>query len=87
MNPAETAALGGLVRRICANGVTVLLVEHDMGFVTDIADGVTVLNFGRRIHVGPPASLRHEPAVIEAYLGARMAERLARRAAPAGPAP
>jgi branched-chain amino acid transport system ATP-binding protein len=80
MNPAETEALGMLVRRICGFGTTVLLVEHDMGFVMDISDTVTVLNFGRRIFSGAPAAIRHEPAVIEAYLGAKMAERLARRA-------
>jgi ABC-type branched-subunit amino acid transport system ATPase component len=80
MNPAETEALGMLVRRICGFGTTVLLVEHDMGFVMDISDTVTVLNFGRRIFAGAPAAIRHEPAVIEAYLGAKMAERLARRA-------
>lgn len=80
MNPAETAALAILVRHIRDAGTTVLLVEHDMGFVMDLSDTVTVLNFGRRIFQGPPAEARREPAVIEAYLGHRMAERLARRA-------
>jgi ABC-type branched-subunit amino acid transport system ATPase component len=85
MNPAETEALGALVRRICGFGTTVLLVEHDMGFVMDIADSATVLNFGRRIYAGPPAAIRHEKVVIEAYLGAKMAERLARRPLASGP--
>jgi branched-chain amino acid transport system ATP-binding protein len=80
MNPAETAALAGLVRGIRDAGTTVLLVEHDMGFVMDLSDGVTVLNFGRRIFQGSTHAARRDPGVIEAYLGARLAERLARRA-------
>jgi branched-chain amino acid transport system ATP-binding protein len=80
MNPAETLALGHLVRRIRDLGTTILLVEHDMGFVMDIADHVTVLNFGRRIFGGDPAHIRSEPVVVEAYLGAKMAERLRERA-------
>ncbi|MCW3473545.1 ABC transporter ATP-binding protein [Limobrevibacterium gyesilva] len=81
MNPAETEALAALVRRIRGFGTTVLLVEHDMGFVMDLSDTVTVLNFGRRIFQGTPAEVRREPAVIEAYLGPKVAERLARREA------
>jgi len=77
MNPAETAALGTLIRRIVASGTTVLLVEHDMRFVMDLSDSVTVLNFGRCIFAGPPALARADPAVIEAYLGAKVAARLA----------
>ncbi|QCK84819.1 ABC transporter ATP-binding protein [Phreatobacter aquaticus] len=50
-------------------GVTVLLVEHDMGMVMDISDHVCVLNFGRRIAAGSPAEVRANPDVIKAYLG------------------
>ena len=77
LNPAETAALAALVRRIRDGGTTVLLVEHDMGFVMDISDRVTVLNFGRRIFDGPPDAVRQAPVVIEAYLGHKVAARLA----------
>ena len=79
MNPAETQALAGLVRRIRDLGTAVLLVEHDMGFVMDISDAVTVLNFGRRIFQGSPIGARQAPEVMEAYLGHKMAARLAGR--------
>ena len=79
MNPAETAALALLIGRIRGLGTTVLLVEHDMGFVMDIADEVTVLNFGRLIFQGTPAGARAAPAVLEAYLGHKVAARLASR--------
>ena len=76
MNPAETEALATLVRSLRGR-TTVLLVEHDMGFVMEISDRVTVLNFGRLIYEGAPAEVRAEPAVIEAYLGHKVAARLA----------
>jgi branched-chain amino acid transport system ATP-binding protein len=77
LNPAETVALAALIRRIREAGTTVLLVEHDMGFVMNISDAVTVLNFGRRIFDGAPAEVRAAPVVIEAYLGHKVAARLA----------
>ena len=82
LNPVETQTLAVLIRAIAAEGVTVLLVEHDMGFVMRLADSVTVLSFGRKLFQGPPEAARADPAVIEAYLGHRLAARLAKPADP-----
>ena len=76
MNPAETRDLVGLLLRLKQGGLTLLLVEHDMHFVMSLCDRITVLNFGRKIAEGSPREIRANPAVIEAYLGARVAERL-----------
>lgn len=79
MNPAETMALDVLIRRIVGAGTTVLLVEHDMAFIMGLSNSVTVLNFGRRIFTGAPDDARRDAGVVAAYLGVKMAARLAAR--------
>lgn len=70
MNSAEKQALIGTIRKIRDEyGLAILLIEHDMGLVMDIAEEITVLNYGRRIACGVPAEIQKSETVIEAYLG------------------
>ena len=70
MTGAEKTVVSGLIRKIREQGVTVLLVEHDMRMVMGISDTVIALNGGRVIAEGAPAAIQAHPDVIRAYLGA-----------------
>ena len=69
LNLTEKHELGLLLRRLKGHGLTILIVDHDMNLVEQVADHITVLNFGRRIADGAPRDVLSHPAVIAAYLG------------------
>ncbi len=69
LNPTETQFLVRLIKRIRGEGTSVILVEHDMATVMELADKIVVLNFGQKIAEGPPVEITRDEVVIEAYLG------------------
>ncbi len=71
LNPRETASLSTFLKGVAADGVTLLVVEHDMSFVHDLCERTLVLNFGRLIYEGPTREVQDDAAVREAYLGTR----------------
>ncbi|MFI5953614.1 ABC transporter ATP-binding protein [Cryptosporangium sp. NPDC051539] len=69
LRAAERTALAEVLEELRSEGLTMMLVEHDVGFVSRLADEVTVLDLGSVIASGPPAAVRSDPAVVKAYLG------------------
>lgn len=70
MNPAEVARMVELVRFVKERfDLTVLVIEHQMGLVMNLCERIVVMDFGQIIAEGPPAEIRHNPQVLEAYLG------------------
>ena len=69
LNTVEKSELVQLLKRLKGHGLTILVIDHDMNLVEQVADRITVFNFGRRIADGPPAEVLRNPEVMAAYLG------------------
>jgi branched-chain amino acid transport system ATP-binding protein len=69
LDAKESAELGRVLRNLIADGLSILMIDHDMGLVLSVCDLVIAFSFGQLIAQGTPAEMRHNPAVVAAYLG------------------
>lgn len=72
LNATEIKMMSQLIQKIRAQGITVILVEHQMGLVMDISDEISVLNYGTKIAEGKPNEIQNNQEVIKAYLGEKI---------------
>ncbi len=69
LNPSELDESIGIIRKIKEKGITIMIIEHHMRVIMSMSDRIVVLNYGEKIAEGTPREIRHNPLVIEAYLG------------------
>jgi branched-chain amino acid transport system ATP-binding protein len=74
LDTGESEELGRQLRGLADRGHSMLLIDHDMGFVLSVCDRLYVLEFGKLIATGPPDAVRKDPRVVTAYLGSAAAE-------------
>ena len=83
MNPSETADLMEFIRKLNQNGITVVVIEHDMKFMMNLCGRIVAINYGQKLAEGTPAEVTRDQQVIEAYLGAGLTIQRRRRGAEA----
>ena len=71
LNPKETAEISEIIKEVANEGLSIILVEHDMKMVMQVSDRITVVNFGKKLAEGTPLEIANDENVINAYLGSR----------------